>query len=183
MPRPSSRDTIMDAAEAVVVESGALHMTLEAVSERAGISKGGLMYHFPTKESLLAALMDRMMANYDRLRDQAREELAGQPFNELMVEVKFMQSKSMLENNRLGAGMLAVVANQPELVAKTREALRERFFNKIVADGPLERASILFFAVMGLHFHDILHFSLLDAEQKQSIFNELMRLAQTGQAV
>ena len=46
--------------------SGAVHLTLDAVAERAGVSKGGLLYHFPSKESLLQAMVDRNMRRLSR---------------------------------------------------------------------------------------------------------------------
>jgi hypothetical protein len=36
------RDRILDAAESVILDSGGRTFTLDAVAERAGISKGGL---------------------------------------------------------------------------------------------------------------------------------------------
>ena len=41
MVRESSKDAILDAAEAIVREQGAAHLTLDAAAERAGLSKGG----------------------------------------------------------------------------------------------------------------------------------------------
>ncbi len=63
--RPSAKDDILDAAEAVVVDKGAVHLTLDAVTERAGISKGGLRYHFDSKEALLMALVERQVKRYE----------------------------------------------------------------------------------------------------------------------
>ena len=63
MPRPSvARAAALDAADALLSEHGLAAFTLEAVAARAGISKGGLLYHFPTKEALLSDLMRRCLA-------------------------------------------------------------------------------------------------------------------------
>ena len=35
-------------------------LTLEAAARGAGVSKGGLLYHFASKEALLAALLARL---------------------------------------------------------------------------------------------------------------------------
>ena len=51
----SARERILEAAERVITEVGAAHLTLDAVAQAAGVSKGGLLYHFPSKESLLVA--------------------------------------------------------------------------------------------------------------------------------
>ena len=58
------RDRILDAAEAVILESGGRNFTLDAVAERAGISKGGLVYSFATKDELVRTTLEREMARF-----------------------------------------------------------------------------------------------------------------------
>ncbi|MDP9866492.1 MULTISPECIES: TetR/AcrR family transcriptional regulator [Streptosporangium] len=65
MPRPSSKDRLLDAAAEVLLTEGAESLTLEAVARRAGISKGGLFYHFPTKQALVAAMIERLVGAFD----------------------------------------------------------------------------------------------------------------------
>jgi AcrR family transcriptional regulator len=105
------------------MESGASHMTLEAVAERSGVSKGGLIYHFPSKELLLQAMVERMTERYDQLRRKFAEEGCT---NALAAEIKLLHGKTS-EEIRLSAALLAVAANQPELTCKMRERLREHF--------------------------------------------------------
>lgn len=71
---PASRDTrtqLLDAAEAVVAEEGVRALTLDAVAARSGISKGGLLYHFRSKEDLAAAMIERSIAWFDRALAEA----------------------------------------------------------------------------------------------------------------
>src|SRR5262245_16643152 len=42
-----ARDRIVEAAERVVTDIGAARLTLDGVAQAAGVSKGGLLYHFP----------------------------------------------------------------------------------------------------------------------------------------
>ena len=58
----SARDRVLDAAKAILVEQGAAHLTLDAVAARAGVSKGGLLYHFPSKAALVDGLAERLRA-------------------------------------------------------------------------------------------------------------------------
>ena len=175
MARPSSKEAILDAAEEIVMESGALHLTFDAVAERAGISKGGLIYNFPSKSALLEAMISRMAERFVELREKARQESPEYSKNELMVEIRSLQGKSKA-TKRLGAALLAVVANQPELVAVVRKTMGDRLFF-IAKDGDFVSKAILFFAAFGLHFHDLLNLSLLDEQQQTEIFDELLRLA------
>jgi AcrR family transcriptional regulator len=54
------RTRILDAAEAMVRARGVSGLTLEAAAREAGVSKGGLLYHFASKEALLAAMLNRL---------------------------------------------------------------------------------------------------------------------------
>ncbi|MFM7780846.1 MAG: helix-turn-helix domain-containing protein, partial [Alphaproteobacteria bacterium] len=51
---------ILDAAENLIIARGVGAMTLEAVAREARVSKGGLLYHFASKEALLEALLGRL---------------------------------------------------------------------------------------------------------------------------
>lgn len=58
------RDAILDAAEKVVVRQGTANLTLDAVASEAGLSKGGLLHHFPSKDRLVAGLVTRAAENW-----------------------------------------------------------------------------------------------------------------------
>ncbi|MCW2881027.1 MAG: putative transcriptional regulator, TetR family [Sphaerisporangium sp.] len=57
----------MNAAERLLADQGAQCLTLSAVAERAGVSKGGLLYHFNTKEALIKGMIERLIADFDEL--------------------------------------------------------------------------------------------------------------------
>ena len=50
----------IDAFEALLVEDGERAATLDATARRAGVSKGGLLYHFGSKEALESGLVERL---------------------------------------------------------------------------------------------------------------------------
>src|SRR5215467_5089269 len=66
------RDRILDAAERVVGDVGAARLTLDVVAQAAGVSKGGLLYHFPSKESLLVALSQRYVQSMEQCIEAAK---------------------------------------------------------------------------------------------------------------
>ena len=51
MGRGNSRDTILDAAERLIVREGVPELTIGRVAEEAQVSRGGIFYHFATKEA------------------------------------------------------------------------------------------------------------------------------------
>ena len=82
------RDRILDAAERVILESGGRIFTLDAVAERAGISKGGLVYSFATKDELFRAALEREVA---RFQEAVRQRLGAgpvQPFELVLAHIE-----------------------------------------------------------------------------------------------
>ncbi|RPK69061.1 transcriptional regulator BetI [Streptomyces sp. ADI96-02] len=76
--RPSSRNLILDAAVRVTEREGITGLTLESAAEEAGVTKGGLMYHFRTRDELLIAIHRHLTSAWD---EQLSAEL-GKPLAE-----------------------------------------------------------------------------------------------------
>lgn len=77
MARPSQRETILDAFQDLIVEVGAANVTLEDAAGRAGVSKGGLLYHFPSKSDLFTGLCDRLAEAIDTAIAEAPDDSVG----------------------------------------------------------------------------------------------------------
>jgi AcrR family transcriptional regulator len=56
--RAGTRERILEAGYEIAGQSGVAAVTLEAVADRAGVSKGGLLYHFGSKQALVAGMVD-----------------------------------------------------------------------------------------------------------------------------
>jgi AcrR family transcriptional regulator len=57
---PLAREKVLDAFAAILIDEGERAATMDATARAAGVSKGGLLYHFGTKEALEAALIERL---------------------------------------------------------------------------------------------------------------------------
>lgn len=62
---PLARERVLDAFEELLASDGERAATLDATARAAGVSKGGLLYHFGTKEALEAGLVARLDARID----------------------------------------------------------------------------------------------------------------------
>src|SRR2546428_6717925 len=56
------RAEIVEAAVAVIAEQGLQNLSLSQIEKRAGMSRGQLTYYFPTKEEILLAVFDHLLA-------------------------------------------------------------------------------------------------------------------------
>lgn len=147
----STRDRLVDAAVEVARRDPA-HLTLDAVAEEAGVSKGGLLYHFPDKDRLMEAVIDRLL---DRFESALVQAAAADPrpggWARAYVRVCADPEASLPD---LAPTMLAVVANRPELLERMAAAFTS-YQDRIMADAPdAATATLLRLAADGLWLAD-----------------------------
>ena len=59
-----TRALLLDAAGTAIAQHG-VNVSLDIIAKGAGVSKGGLLHHFPTREELLLAVMRHLLAGFD----------------------------------------------------------------------------------------------------------------------
>lgn len=72
-----SRQRILDAAVSCLVESGYAGTTTLTIQARAGVSRGRLLHHFPSKETLLVAAAQHLAATRFATDGLAVADLSG----------------------------------------------------------------------------------------------------------
>lgn len=148
MSRPKSidRGLVLDAAERIVVEQGASHLTFESVSREVGVTKGGIQSCFGTKEGLVTAMLKRWGENYDDAVRQLPE--SGGPFKDAKDHVRLTAVSHDL--NARSAGLLAALMQSKEQVAFARDwyARHAEGFDLQTEEG--RRARVAFFATEGI---------------------------------
>jgi AcrR family transcriptional regulator len=171
-----TRERVLEAAERVVVDVGAARLTLDAVSHAAGISKGGLLYHFPSKESLLSALAQRYVDSMQGCIATARDAIEEGTSRDLKACVLgVLGSDPRLK--AMGAVLLATAANDLALLEVIRERIVEHTRELSESNVDFARASIVLLAIDGLKMRESLRISVFTAEQREQIVNELIKLA------
>jgi len=175
----SSRDLIVDAAQAVVLEGGAAHMTLDAVAAKAGVSKGGLLYHFPNKKALLRAMLNRRVQRLEEARKQKRAQLPEGPTREITAYVLSLLDRDR-KTERISAGLLASAAHDLKLLEPLRGDYR-KLVRELSSSGlKFERVAVATLAAHGLRFLEILSLSPLQERQRGAVIEEMLRLAGEG---
>ncbi len=77
MGRPSTRDKLLDCAEALFGDHGLEGVSLRAINTKAGLSPAALHYHFGSKDALLEALLERRMPALMERRRRLLDELSA----------------------------------------------------------------------------------------------------------
>ena len=178
--RGETRRMLLEAAALVVREAGVAGLTLEAVARAAGVSKGGLLYHFPTKNALVAGLVEDRLRRYDEAIEAAMAEDPDQgPGRWLRAYVHLTFDPSSDEIN-LTAPLLAAAGENPALLAPFWAAF-ERWQARAVTDGvdPVV-ATLIRLAADGLWFTDLFEAAPLSAALRTQVGEALRELARNA---
>jgi AcrR family transcriptional regulator len=184
-PKPPTRDLILNAAERVVLRDGVMRLTLEAVAREATLSKGGVLYHFATKEALIQAMLSRLI-QYCEHEIEAHRQHDAEPggWTRAYVRRKFAPVLSypgeadFPRSKEVGAGIIVAATTTPSLLDPLRERFRT-WQQAIESDGiDAARATVVRLAVDGLWLAELLGLWSPSAELRQQVLNELIRLTQ-----
>src|SRR5699024_10852775 len=121
MAKDATRANILQSAASIVQSDGILDFTLEAVAKHAGISKGGLLYHFPSKDALVSGMVHHLMQNYlDNTKENAEQDTTQKgKWTRSFIKETFQQSTP--EHNT-DAALMAAAAINPELLKPVQDA-------------------------------------------------------------
>ena len=168
----STRDRLLDAFETLLVQHGPRAATLEAVAAEAGVSKGGLLYHFASKDDLVEGALQRLLELAHADVEQMRTSAAG--------PVQYYLETSVSEGSELDRALVAAARLAQENTARVRAVLtqvREAWLEALreeLDDESLARTIQLIGD--GLYFNDVSGMPDPDAlEHVQTVLTRLGR--------
>lgn len=172
----NSREDILDAAQRVAVEKGAAKVSLDSVAREAGLTKGGVLYNFPSKEALIAGMLERLMDSYRPLVDSHQELFAGQHNPTLQSTLKIIRDHNQADRN-VSMAIMAAAAQNLSLLQPIREEITARF-NQLCSetDNP-DMAALLWAASEGLMLMDMLKMLPFDEARRESLLDCLAERA------
>lgn len=173
--RPSSRAKILKAAADVAREAGIGHFSLDAVAARAGLSKGGLLYNFPSKSKLLEALVeDHLLAVEAELNDHAARS-AGRP-NALAASFLAVARDQERLHDEQPSGLLAALAEDPSFLEPVLRFNRQTLTRMTATASDPHMALVAFLAIEGLRLTRLLGLDVLDASERAKAYAKLETL-------
>ena len=176
MARKSKRIEIIEAASQIVFERGVDALTLDAVSKAVGVSKGGLLYHFKTKEGLVQALVQYANHIYQSNVENALDSTLpqGQYLNALIEATR----EHRTEHAPITSGLLAAHGRNKDYLVPLKQTYAD-WQAIIVNEGidPVD-ATIIRLAVDGLWLSEIFEFSAIDETMREAVLNRLKEYTQ-----
>ena len=177
MKSEQTRARIRVAAAKVIERDGAGHLTLEKVAAEAGVSKGGLLYHYPSKDALLKGLLDHLLESRAGLVDDlgSADEVSNAALLNNLIDADFDLPK---DERIMAQGLIAASAENPELIAPAQQHVEAVFAQLGKAKTTATSARTIFLASQGLQFLELLGLLSLSTAERNEIRRHLKALTE-----
>lgn len=161
-----------------MTEAGAGQLTFDAVAERAGVSKGGVLYCFPSKAALIAAMTERDLKRFERevaahLPDDADGD-ADDTVAQLRARIKATHAETAAMAARAASLMAALVETKDEA-----GILRDDYEGRLDAfgdDAEGRRMRLAFLACEGAFMLRGLGIAKIDDARWDAMFADIIEL-------
>lgn len=180
--RSATQKAILDAANRVVQENGVDRLTLELTARQAGVSKGGLLYHFPNKEALIKGMIHYYLDTFFHDLQQAAQNIEEGQAGRWTRAYLYATYEEDHRSPRMSSGLLAAVATNPSLLAPMQEAFQD-WVDLLETDGidPLA-ATIVRLAIDGLWMVELFGLAPPHTHRREEILKALDNLIEKTQS-
>lgn len=175
-----ARERIIAAAEALALERGPGNISIGAVAARAGLSKGGVLYHFNTKAALLAALVS---CHIDVSKAFVEQSMAGGAGPSAVTEALIDAHRRMRDEPvPPPSGVLAAIAENPSFLEPLRAHQAETVRRLRNGSEDPDLATMAYLALEGLKAMRLFGFMILDREQEDAVLARMIELLRAPSA-
>lgn len=165
--RSSKREFLLDVATEIVAQHGLAQLTINALVQASEISKAGVIYHFKTRDDLIAALVERIITQFDVMQ-RNRQAQNAQPSMKSTLRELCDDAFEMPDSQRqFLTNMLAAASLYPQLIGPVQKMYGDVYLHMKQFDQHAGKAMLLAAAFDGMTLLELLNFHQFTAEQRQ----------------
>lgn len=172
-----TRAALLAAAADVVRDHGVASLTLERVADTAGVSKGGLLYHFGSKHELVLGLLTNTLARADATLNELadRNHLDEGSFTKAYLDYVRSGQHDQVD---AGAGVFAAAAMEDGDLSPAREQF-QAWQTRLLNDDGIDPTAALLARVVGdgLWLIDLFALAPPSPEQREALCELVERTA------
>lgn len=158
-----TRDCIVDAAMTIVRRDGVSRLTLDEAARVAGLSKGGVLYHFKSKDALIGGMIGRQIERCDALAQRYYDAESEGAYRWVRALIRVVFDPHSPTNDLVNGALLAVVATNQTLMAPIK-AMYQLWDQRLESDAPdPERAELISLALDGIFYQKMMGLGSFDA--------------------
>lgn len=173
--KPLARQKITDAARQIVMERGAGCLTFDEIATVSGVTRGGITYHFPTKQELLQALVEDDLEQWGVIESELRPKGCDDCTADLLSVIRSYTHKHP-NRRRFVAGILGAATLDPSVLEPVREYELQRMAGIDWTDDVVGQ-HLLRMAAIGIFWSDLFGCPSLPAEVRPRLVKLLEQLA------
>ena len=172
------RAQLLQAASDIATDHSVQAVTLDAVAERAGVTKGALQYHFANKQGLLDALFEQTLAHFE---SQIEARIAADREDPRGANARAYLHATIDETNPAASTnvlrvLVAAMMTDPEIRERYSAPMRKWTRPDPL---PLEQAARLMIcrlAADGLWISDLLGYQDMSPEMRDEVVRQIERM-------
>jgi AcrR family transcriptional regulator len=166
------RAELIRAAIDIAASEGMPAVTLDAVSTRAGVTRGGLQHHFHGRKALMDAVFDEM---HDRFVAKVDAEIEADPVDagrKTRAFVRVMTSKPEVEGeNNILRALLIMLMSEP----CDDDCWKEQWAETDLSPADEARLTLCRMAASGLMMSDLIDRKALEPELREEVVRQLVK--------
>lgn len=171
-----TRIALLQAANRVVLREGSNALTLEAVAREAGVSKGGLLYHFHTKEELVSAMVENLAQSADESMRQLQAEDPEPHGSWARAFINVCRESN--ETDTISAAIIPAAASNPALLDPLRrmyEAWQKKLDEDLGDTGP---STVIRLALDGLWLVELFNLDPPHGVRRDEFFSAMIKMTE-----
>jgi AcrR family transcriptional regulator len=176
-----TRNTLLRAAAQVLLDKGIEALTLDAVAHQAGVSKGGLLYHFPNKNALVVGLGEQLIQDFETALQEEfdRDDAPGTPGQWVRAYIRSTLRVSQ-QSLALIARLSSLLVRMPSELQSSAEAYEQRCRQRLETDGlDPTQATIIQLAIDGLWFSEVFQLGTPDEPRRTQVVETLLAMTRS----
>lgn len=175
----ATQKRILEAAMDLVQSQGGGQFSLDAVAKHAGVSKGGLLYNFPSKEALIRAMVQAHIDEVRLVTAAAEDEVAKDPYRHKLMRAVIKGFCLKVEaDTKPSSGLIAAIVEDPSLLDPIREFQNEILTRVKKESEDPDLAILAFYAIEGIrsdHVFQIMNLTRNDIEKQLGHLTEMLK--------
>ncbi|MBN3757659.1 TetR/AcrR family transcriptional regulator [Paraburkholderia sp. Tr-20389] len=170
----NTRKKAIEAALSILTREGVGGLTFDSLSRESGISKGGLLHQFRTKDGVLKALLDHQRQQFERIGHEHMAKAGAAKTEPCLSSQIAIYRESVKQPHSVARAVLAALVENPELLAEMKATDVERMKKMREESSDLELSLLRYFAASGLAFNALLGMSHLPESMMNRLFDRLL---------
>lgn len=174
--RESKRSTILDAAVGVIETDGMTAITFDSIAAATGVTRGGILYHFQSRDELIAAIHDHLARRWERQLEAA----CDKPVDQTTATERLVAYIRMAAVSATRSELQMILDSQHTEHQKIWDDVMERWTGRrrpgAMASG--RTATIALLAADGLWVNEVLGTQSLSRDERLRTAEDIITLVQ-----